>query len=88
MGPFFIPKASVKKDSCFLTACEKLPQEKLHLKFCKNILVVNSKASSFAVRNDIGQYPLRIQTLANMFKYLIHLKTTDNELLEEEYELS
>ena len=35
-----------------------------------------------------GQYPILIQILANMFKYLIHLKMSKNTLLKEAYDLS
>lgn len=63
--------------------CDKLPQEKLHLKFCKYILGVSSKATNLLIR-----YPLLIQILANMFKYLIHLKTPKSNILTEACELS
>ena len=54
--------------------CDKLSQEKLHLKFCKYILGVSSRATNLAVRGEIGPYPLLLQILANMFKYLMHVK--------------
>ena len=72
----------------FLNMCDKLPQEKLHLNFCKQMLRVNSKATNLAVRGETGRYPLLIKILANMFKYLIHIKTSKNNLLTEAYELS
>ena len=58
MGPFFIPKASVKNDSYFLTACEKLPQEKLHLKFCKYIYFLSAceKLPQEKLHLKIGKY--------------------------------
>ena len=68
--------------------CDKLPQEKLHLKFCKYPLGVNSKATNLAVRGETGRYPILLQILTNMFKYLIDLKTSQNDLLKGAYELS
>ena len=67
--------------------CDKLPQEKLHLKFCRYILGVCSKATILVVRGETGQNSILIQILANIFKYLIHLKC-QNTLLKEVYELS
>ena len=87
-GPFSSKKLLSKQDNYFLNMCDKLPQEKLHLKFCKYMLGVNSKATNLAVRGETGRYPLFIKILANMFKYLIHIKTSKNNLLTEAYELS
>ena len=86
-GPFSSQKLLSKKDYLF-NMCDKLPQEKLHLKFCKYLLGVNSKATNLAVRGETGRYPILLQILTNMFKYLIHLKTSKNDLLKEAYELS
>ena len=52
------------------------------------MLGVNSKATNLAVRGETGWYPVLIRFLANMFKYLIHIKTSKNNLLTEAYELS
>ena len=68
--------------------CDKLPQEKLHLKFYKYIEGVRAKATTLAVCGETGRYPILIQILANMFKYLIHLKNVKHTLLKEVYELS
>ena len=73
-GPLSYKKLLLKQDKFFLNMCVKLPQEKLHLKFCKYILGVSSKATTLAVRGETGRYPILIKILANMFKYLIHLK--------------
>ena len=68
--------------------CDKLPQEKLHLKFCKYSLGVSSRATNLAVRGETGRYPLLLQILANMFKYLMHIKSSENDLLTEAVQLS
>ena len=36
-----------RKDNYLLSTCDKLPQEKLHLKFCKYILGVSSRNFKF-----------------------------------------
>ncbi|MCG8046148.1 MAG: reverse transcriptase domain-containing protein [Candidatus Thiodiazotropha endolucinida] len=86
-GPFSSQKLLFKKDYLF-NMCDKLQQEKLHLKFCKYLLGVNSKASNLAVRGETGRYPILLQILSNMFKYLVHLKTSKNDLLIDAYNLS
>ena len=74
-GDLFHPKKLLsKQENYFLNMCDKLPQVKLHLKFCKYILGVSSNATTLAVRGETGRYPILIQILANMFKYLIQLK--------------
>ena len=73
-GPLSSKKLLSKQDNYFLDMCDKLPQEKMHLKFCKYILGVSSKATTLAVCVETGRYPILIQILANIFKYLIHLK--------------
>ena len=63
-GDLFHPKKKLsKQDNYFLNMCDKLPEEKLHLKFCKYILGVSSNATTLAVRGKTGQYPILIQCL-------------------------
>ena len=73
MGTSFIQKLLSKQDNYFLNMCDKLPQEKLHLIFCKYQVGVSSKATTLAVQGETGRYPILIQILANMFKYFIHV---------------
>ena len=73
-GTFSSSKLLSKQDNYLLNMYDKLPQEKLHLKFCKYILGVSSKATNLAVRGETGRYPLLIQIIANMFKYLTHIQ--------------
>ena len=51
--------------------------EKLHLKFCKSTLGVNSKATNLAVYSELGRYPLLVACM----KY-IHYVETENKLLK------
>ena len=87
-GTFSSSKLLSKQDNYLLNMYDKLPQEKLHLKFCKYILGVSSKATNLAVRGETGRYPLLIQIIANMFKYLTHIQKSKNNLLTEAYRLS
>ena len=87
-GTFSSSKLLSKQDNYLLNMYDKLPQEKLHLKFCKYILRVSSKATNLAVRGETGRYPLLIQIIANMFKYLTHIQKSKNNLLTEAYRLS
>ena len=68
--------------------CDKLPQEKLHLKFCIYTLGVSSRATNLAVRGETGRYPLLLQILTNMLKCLMHIKSSKNDLLTEAFRLS
>ena len=87
-GTFSSSKLLSKQDNYLLNMYDKLPQEMLHLKFCKYILGVSSKATNLAVRGETGRYPLLIQIIANMFKYLTHIQKSKNNLLTEAYRLS
>ena len=44
-------------------------QEDLHMKFMKIALGVNSKATNFAVRSELGRFPLHIKIYTAMLKY-------------------
>ena len=75
IGSSFIQKTLSKEDNYCLNMFDKLQQEKLHLKFCKYILGISSKATDLAVCGETGRCPILIQILTNMFNNLIHLKT-------------
>jgi hypothetical protein len=47
----------------------KYPHEKLHMKWAKYILGVNSKSTNIAVTAEIGQYPLMIDIICTTVKY-------------------
>ena len=47
----------------------KCLQEDLHMKFMKIALGVNSKATNFAVRSELGRFPLHIKIYTAMLKY-------------------
>jgi hypothetical protein len=45
---------------------DKLPTEKIHLRFCKIYLGVGKKATNIASRGELGKFPL----LINIYKQL------------------
>jgi hypothetical protein len=54
---------------------DKLPIEKVHLKFCKIYLAVSRKASNIAPRAELGKLPLIINVFKRLFKYITHLNS-------------
>ena len=62
------------------------PIEKLHLKFCKVILGVHSRASNLAVYSELGRYPLFIYQITPSMKYINYIESdTGNRLLKNFY---
>lgn len=47
--------------------------EKLHLKFCKRVLGVHSKASNVAVYAELGRVPLTVQVSSLIVKYWLRI---------------
>ena len=57
-------------------------QEDLHMKLMKIALSVNSKATNFAVRSELGRFPLHIKIYTAMFKYWNRLNNfIDNPII-------
>ena len=52
---------------------DKSAIEKVHLKFCKNILQCNRQACNAAVRGELGQFPLLLEVKLNIVKYWLHI---------------
>ena len=52
---------------------DKLAAEKLHLSFCRFTLGVHRKAQNTAVRGELGKYPLGIDVICRVFKYVTSL---------------
>jgi len=60
---------------------EKLWAEKLQLKMCRYVLGVNGKTSMLAIRGETGRFPLYLEVVTNLLKYLNHLMSTTSDLL-------
>ena len=65
-SPFLLNKLN---NSNFLSLCDKLPGESLHIKFCKGILGVHNKSTNHAVRGELGSFPLLIHMISLSIKY-------------------
>ena len=60
--------------------------EKLHLKFCKVLLGVHSRATNLAVYSELGRYPLFIDQITLSMKYINYIESdTENRLLKNFY---
>ena len=62
----------------------KCLQEDLHMKFMKIALGVNSKATNFAVRSELGRFPLHIKIYTAVLKYWNRLNNfIDNPIIND-----
>ena len=62
------------------------PLEKVHLKFCKNILGVHAKASNIAAYGELGRYPIFLDQIVACVKYYLHVEYTEsNKILKNFY---
>ena len=52
---------------------EKSPTEKVHLRFCKYYLGVNSKTMNIACRADLARFPMKLVIDRLILKYFNHL---------------
>lgn len=67
---------------------DKLPFEKIHNKFCKNILGVHKRSSNMAVKCELGRQPTLNHILTLALKYYDRLKQLPSDrLLSETYKL-
>ena len=60
--------------------------EKVHLRFCKNILKVRQTTSNYMVYGELGRYPLNIHINVRMIGFLLMLKSS-NKLSSNVYQL-
>ena len=61
------------KNNNLFDLCEKLPIEKVHLKFCRYILGIHRKSTNAALRAELGRYPLLITLIGYSVKYWLKL---------------
>ena len=59
--------------------------ERIHLKFCKNILKVKSSTSSSGVYGELGRYPLFITRYVRIVKYWSRIANSENILIVHLY---
>ena len=61
------------------------PIEKFHLKFIKEILGVNCKASNDACRAELARFPLKYKIKYSVIGFLAHILSDENTLVFEIY---
>jgi hypothetical protein len=62
------------------------PLEKLHLKFCRKVLIVHSKTTNLGIYGELGRLPLFIDQIMYTMKYTYHLEfSCENKILNEFY---
>lgn len=59
--------------------------ERIHLKFCKQILKVRNSTSSAGVYGELGRYPLYISRYIRIVKYWYKILKTDNIIIRRIY---
>ena len=57
---------------------DKAPTEKAHLRFCKTFLGFNKKASNHATKSEVGNGPLQIAVIKQIFNYYQYLSAKDD----------
>ena len=66
-----------------------LHAEKLHLKYCKYVLGVHSKASNLATIGELGRFPIENHICESISKFYLHVKGKDpNSLLNQTLQTS
>jgi len=63
---------------------DKLPTEKVHLRFCKYFLGINKKASNIASRSELGRFPLKIFVDTLTLKFYNHLITLPDDSIAKQ----
>ena len=74
---------------CEITGFKKSKDiERIHLKFCKNILRVPWNACNAAVYGELGRYPMYISRYCKIVKYWCKITHSENIILNRLYNLA
>ena len=73
----FNPTKLLKKDNMKTKEYFQFPFEKLHLRFCKYILRVNSKSTNIAVLSELGRFPLLIEAVISSIRFFMRMGNYD-----------
>lgn len=73
-----------------LNKYEVTPIEKMHLKYCKYAVGGHSRSTNYAILGELGRYPILIDIISQILKYLRHLQTNEsnNDILQEAFKES
>jgi len=84
-GTFIGKKLREGKDNFISKLFSNLKQKHVHLKLCKYILGVGTRSTSLAIMAELGRYPLCIEIIISMLKYLKCLYTIEDILLRNAF---
>jgi len=62
--------------------------ERIHLKFCKKVLLCTMNTPTTAVYGELGRYPLYMSRYLRILKYWFILIQTDNIIMQTVYKIS
>jgi exonuclease III len=57
--------------------------EKLHSKFCRLVLQIKKNACNYAVRCELGRYPIVIDIICKVLKYYVNIGSRDNKSISK-----
>ena len=83
-----ISKRKFRTGDGFSKYLDNIAIEKVHVKFCKFILGVNTRAVNLAVNGELGRFPVTFSCIIQAFKYWYHLQESPNSLLREAFSVS
>ena len=76
---------SDKVEDFFFKLCNESILEKIHLKACKNFLIVNRRSTNMAVIGETGRYPFMFEIILSRLKYYRRLLFSKDVLLTNAY---
>ena len=82
-GPIYLSKKNISSNFMLENTYDNIPVEKLYLKYCKQTLCVNKRATNIAVRGGLGAYPLSIDIILASLKFWNHASNSKNKLLQD-----
>ena len=72
----------LKKDiDCDIESLCDIPQENIHMSFCKFVLGVGKNATHNGIIGELGRFPLYIEATVRLLKYFVRVKSAPNNSL-------
>ena len=64
-----------------IESLQDLPQEKIHMSYCKFVLGVNKRATHDGVLGELGRFPLYINAIDRSIRFFARVKSAENDSL-------
>ena len=77
-GAFLSPNTRGKATFTKNLFNDSQPLEKLHIRFCKQVLGIHSKGSNYGCRSELGRIPLSINIYCTLLKYWFRLVSSES----------